>query len=97
MLDVARLAVPADTFDLVVCGFAVHIVQDPYAALAEAVRVVKRGWAPGVHGARPHASPARGRRVPCGPAIGTIIPPTGNDFISMLKGMSMAHLVRSTP
>lgn len=43
VMDATRLDFPADTFDLVVCGFAIHIIPDPYAALAEAVRVVKPG------------------------------------------------------
>jgi len=41
VMDAAHLNFPADTFDLVVCGFAIHIIPDPYAALAEAVRVAK--------------------------------------------------------
>jgi SAM-dependent methyltransferase len=43
VMDATHLDLPADTFDLVVCGFAIHIISDPYAALAEAVRVVKPG------------------------------------------------------
>jgi SAM-dependent methyltransferase len=43
VMDVARLDFPADSFDLVVCGFAIHIVPDPCTALAEAVRVVRPG------------------------------------------------------
>ena len=43
VMQVDRLDFPADTFDLVVCGFAIHIVPDPYAALAEAVRVARPG------------------------------------------------------
>lgn len=37
-MDAARLGFPADPFDPVVRGFAVHIVQDPYEAPAEAAR-----------------------------------------------------------
>jgi O-methyltransferase/aklanonic acid methyltransferase len=43
VMDAADLDLPADTFDLLVCGFAIHIVPDPYAVLDEAVRVLKPG------------------------------------------------------
>ncbi|XVU30282.1 class I SAM-dependent methyltransferase [Actinoplanes sp. CA-054009] len=43
VMDAARLDLPTDTFDLVVCGFALHIITDPHAALAEAVRVARPG------------------------------------------------------
>lgn len=43
VLDATRLDVESGTFDLIVCGFAVHIVDDPGTALAEAVRVAKPG------------------------------------------------------
>ena len=43
VMEAARLDLPVDTFDLVVCGFAVHIVADPSAVLAAAVRVAKPG------------------------------------------------------
>ncbi|WP_250007322.1 class I SAM-dependent methyltransferase [Actinoplanes sp. M2I2] len=41
--DSAALDLPADAFDLVVCGFAIHIVADPDATLREAVRVARPG------------------------------------------------------
>jgi len=41
--DAAHLDLPPDTFDLVVCGFAIHIVPNPYEVLDEAVRVLKPG------------------------------------------------------
>ncbi|SNY44932.1 class I SAM-dependent methyltransferase [Paractinoplanes atraurantiacus] len=41
--DAAHLELPPDTFHLVVCGFAIHIIADPRAALAEAIRVARPG------------------------------------------------------
>ena len=41
--DVTRLDFGAGMFDLIVCGFAIHIIDEPGAALAEAVRVAKPG------------------------------------------------------
>jgi ubiquinone/menaquinone biosynthesis C-methylase UbiE len=43
LMDGARLDFPAATFDLVTCGFAIHIVADPHAVLAEIIRVLKPG------------------------------------------------------
>ena len=43
VMDATCLDFPADTFDLVVCGFALHIIPDPATVLAEASRVVKPG------------------------------------------------------
>ncbi|MBM2622119.1 methyltransferase domain-containing protein [Actinoplanes sp. LDG1-06] len=43
VMDSARLDFPDATFDLVVCGFAIHIVADPEATLREVIRVTKPG------------------------------------------------------
>jgi ubiquinone/menaquinone biosynthesis C-methylase UbiE len=43
VMDATRLDFSADTFDLLICGFAIHIISDPHTALAEAIRVVKPG------------------------------------------------------
>ncbi|MEV4346711.1 class I SAM-dependent methyltransferase [Actinoplanes sp. NPDC049596] len=47
VMDATRLDLPDDTYDLIVCGFAIHIITDPYAALAEALRVALRVARPG--------------------------------------------------
>jgi len=41
--DAAHLDLPAAAFDLVVCGFAIHLVPDPYAVIEEVLRVLKPG------------------------------------------------------
>ncbi|MBL7254165.1 class I SAM-dependent methyltransferase [Paractinoplanes lichenicola] len=43
VMDVSRLGFPDDSFNLVVCGFAIHIVTDPEATLREALRVTRPG------------------------------------------------------
>ncbi|MFF5077740.1 class I SAM-dependent methyltransferase [Actinoplanes sp. NPDC000266] len=43
VMDAARLDLPSGMFDIVVCGFAVHIMADPYAAVSETIRVAKPG------------------------------------------------------
>ncbi|XVV17456.1 class I SAM-dependent methyltransferase [Actinoplanes sp. CA-131856] len=41
--DAARLDLPPGVFDVVVCGFALHIMADPHAAVSETIRVAKPG------------------------------------------------------
>ncbi len=43
VMDSAALGLPSGAFDLVVCGFAIHLVTDPYGTLREAVRVTAPG------------------------------------------------------
>lgn len=43
VMDAAALQFPSATFDLVVAGFAVHIMHDPAAAVAEVKRVLRPG------------------------------------------------------
>ncbi|MGH3292876.1 MAG: class I SAM-dependent methyltransferase [Trebonia sp.] len=43
VMDAAALQFPGATFDLVVAGFAVHIMPDPAAAVAEVKRVLRPG------------------------------------------------------
>jgi SAM-dependent methyltransferase len=43
VMDAAELAFPDATFDLVVMGFALHIVADPVAVVAEVRRVLRPG------------------------------------------------------
>jgi ubiquinone/menaquinone biosynthesis C-methylase UbiE len=43
LMDAAALKFPDATFDLVVAGFAVHILPDPVAAVAEVSRVLRPG------------------------------------------------------
>jgi SAM-dependent methyltransferase len=42
-MDGGRLALADESFDLLVCGFAIHIVTDPAAMLREALRVTRPG------------------------------------------------------
>ncbi|HXH80677.1 class I SAM-dependent methyltransferase [Nocardioides sp.] len=43
VMDASRLDFPDEAFDLVACGFALHIVADPWAAMSEISRVLKPG------------------------------------------------------
>lgn len=43
VMDAGSLACPDASFDLVTCGFAIHIVADPHAVMEEMLRVLKPG------------------------------------------------------
>ena len=43
VMNAAHLGLPDASFDLVACGFAIHIVADPYAVIAEMIRVLRPG------------------------------------------------------
>lgn len=43
VMDASKLDFPDETFNLVTCGFAIHIVADPWTALDEIIRVLKPG------------------------------------------------------
>jgi ubiquinone/menaquinone biosynthesis C-methylase UbiE len=43
LMNAVGLDLPAESFDVVSCGFAMHIIPDPYAALGQIGKVLKPG------------------------------------------------------
>jgi SAM-dependent methyltransferase len=43
VMNAVDLDFPPATFDVVACGFAIHIIPDPYAVLAQILKVLKPG------------------------------------------------------